>query len=189
MQWEGSIMSMATLSPRRTIGEFRRIFQDPILAISLILVTLFLLLAVVLPIAAMVSESASDEGRPLFGEFLGSTPYQIIFRNTIVMGMVVATAGTALGFLFAFVQVKVQAPLKRLIHIIALVPIISPPFAVATATIVLFGRSGLISKDLFGVRYNIYGLHGLTLVLMLSYFTVAYMNLKGMMEALDPALE
>jgi iron(III) transport system permease protein len=39
------------------------------------------------------------------------------------------------------------------------------------------------------VRYNIYGLDGLTFVLALSFFPVAYMNLLGMMQALDPALD
>jgi iron(III) transport system permease protein len=42
---------------------------------------------------------------------------------------------------------------------------------------------------MFGVRYDIYGLDGLTIVLTLSLFTLAYLNLKGMMLALDPALD
>src|SRR5690606_24256893 len=32
-------------------------------------------------------------------------------------------------------------------------------------------------------------LDGLTLVMVLSFFTIAYLNLRGMMEALDPALD
>jgi iron(III) transport system permease protein len=176
-------------SLRRNLNQFRRIFQDPILAVALVFVTLFLILMVILPILAMVGESVSAEGLPLFGHYLGASNYRTIISNTVVMGLVVAGLGTLLGFLFAFVQVKVKVPLKRLMHVTALVPIISPPFAVATATLVLFGRNGMISKGIFGVRYDIYGLDGLSFVLALSYFTVAYMNLKGMMEALDPALE
>ncbi len=174
---------------RRYANQLRRIFQDPVLAVGLILISLFLLLMVILPIGAMVGESASPEGLPLFAHYVTSSTYQTIIINTVVMGLLVATAGTALGFLFAYVQVKVKAPFKRFMHVVALVPIISPPFAVATATLVLFGRNGIISRGLFGVRYDIYGLDGLTLVLSLSYFTVAYLNLKGMMQALDPALE
>ncbi len=71
----------------------------------------------------------------------------------------------------------------------ALVPVVSPPFAVAVATIVLFGRSGLISYGLFGVRADIYGLPGLTLVMTLSFFKVAYLSLRGLFNGLDPALD
>ncbi len=180
---------MRELAPRRYLNQIRRIFQDPVLAIGLIFVTLFLFLAVIWPVLAMVGESLSEAGRPLFARYLAEATYQTIIRNTVVMGLLVAAVGTGLGFLFAYVQVKVQVPFKRLMHFVALIPIISPPFAVATATITLFGRNGLITKGIFGVRYDIYGLQGLTLVLSLSYFTVAYMNLKGMMQALDPALE
>ncbi len=179
---------MTTLR-NKTTNEFRRILQDPILAIGLALVTLFVAIAILLPILAMVGESASPEGSERFGNYIGGSTYQTIFTNTLVMGVTVATVGTALGFLFAFVQVKLRVPFKRFMHLMAIVPIISPPFAVASAVILLFGRNGIISRQVFGVRYDIYGLDGLTLVLAISYFTIAYLNLKGMMEALDPALE
>jgi iron(III) transport system permease protein len=179
-------------------NEFRRIFQDPVLAISLIAVSLFVFIAILLPLVAMIGVSVSPEGLPRFQRYVGEETYQGIIRNTVVMGLAVATVSTLLGFLFAFVQVKVRVPFKRFMHIMALVPIISPPFALASAVILLFGRNGMILKDIFGVRCfwgagrtcnDIYGLDGLTLVLSLSLFTVAYLNLKGMMQALDPALE
>jgi iron(III) transport system permease protein len=144
---------------------------------------------VLLPIFAMVGESFSEEGLPLFQRYIVDPVYQTIIINTLVMGTLVGLIGTGVGFLFAFVQVKLHVPFKRFIHLIALVPIISPPFALATAAIVLFGRNGTISRDIFGVRYDIYGLDGLILVMSLSFFTIAYLNLSGMMQALDPALD
>ncbi|MBW4438569.1 MAG: iron ABC transporter permease [Pleurocapsa minor GSE-CHR-MK-17-07R] len=146
-------------------------------------------ITIVLPLVAMVGESLSPEGLPLFERYLSNPVYQTILMNTLVLGTVVGIVGTLVGFLFAFVQVKLRVPFKRAMHIIALIPVISPPFAVATAAIVLFGRSGTISRGIFGVRYDIYGLDGLTLVMSLSFFTIAYLNLRGMMEALDPALD
>lgn len=183
---------MFTFSPKRYLKEFRQIGQDPVLAVGLAVVSLFLFIAIILPLLAMMGEGMSAVGIEKFKHFLlgdlGAV-YQNVIKNTIVMGLLVATFGTALGFLFAFVQVKLDVPFKRLMHIIALVPIISPPFAVAAAVILLFGRNGMISKDIFNVRYDIYGLDGLVFVLSLSYFTIAYLNLKGMLEALDPALD
>lgn len=173
----------------RHVSEFRRIFQDPVLFVGLVLVILFVAITILAPIYAMVEESQTEKGQELFDRYLNSPVYRTIIRNTLNMGLLVAALGTALGFLLAYIQVKVAVPFKRFMHITALIPIISPPFAVATAVLILFGRNGMISKGVFDVRYDIYGLDGLSLVLTLSYFTVAYMNLKGMMLALDPALD
>ncbi len=180
---------MRTLTRNHRIAEFRRITQDPVLFVGLVIVVLFVIITVISPIYAMVEESLTEKGRELFERYLTSPVYQRIFRNTMEMGLLVAAIGTALGFVLAYVQVKVAVPFKRLIHFIALVPIVSPPFAVATAALLLFGRNGMITYDIFGVRYDIYGLDGLTLVLTLSYFPVAYLNLRGMIQALDPALD
>jgi iron(III) transport system permease protein len=170
-------------------AQFRRIFQDPVLALALIGSVIFIGFAIVLPLISMVGESASVEGAEKFANYLSSGVYQTIITNTLVMGLMVGAVGTLVGFLFAFVQVKLRVPFKRFMHLMALLPVISPPFAVATATIVLFGRNGSISRGIFGVRYDIYELDGLTMVMSLSFFTIAYLNIKGMMEALDPALD
>jgi iron(III) transport system permease protein len=103
----------------------------------------------------------------------------------------VAVTGTLVGFLFAFFQARIVAPawLKRITHWIALVPVVSPPFAVAIAVITLFGRRGIITDGLLGLDANIYGLFGMALVMALSFFPAAYLNLVGLMRALDPALD
>jgi iron(III) transport system permease protein len=37
---------------------------------------------------------------------------------------------------------------------LALVPTVSPPFAIALATILLMGRSGLITRRLLGIQFS-----------------------------------
>lgn len=180
---------MQSIRGNQQVKRINAIIKDPLLAAVLLVMVFFVLVAVILPLFTMVSESMSEEGQPLFLRYLTEPVYQTIITNTLVMGLTVGLLGTAVGFLFAFVQVKLNVPFKRFMHIVALVPVISPPFAVATAAIVLFGRNGSISKGIFDVRYDIYGLDGLTLVMTLSFFTIAYLNLRGMMEALDPALD
>jgi len=164
----------------------------------LLIAVLFVFVTILLPILSMIATGISGEGLTDLQRFVTDPVYLNILRNTIVLGITVAIGGTLLGFLFAYVQVKVKVPFKRFMHFMALIPIISPPFALASAIILLFGRNGLITRDIFGSRClwgegrgcnDIYGLDGLTLVLSLSLFTVAYMNLKGMLEALDPALD
>ncbi len=171
------------------LAQLQRLKSEPAVFIALIFSVLFVALTVVAPLFKMVGEGFSPTGLQAFERYLSSEVHQRIILNTIVMGLTVATIGTAVGFLFAFVQVKLNVPFKGIIHLLALLPVVSPPFAVATAIIVLFGRSGMITRGVFGVRYDIYGLDGLTLAMTLSFFTVAYVNLRGMMEALDPALD
>lgn len=143
----------------------------------------------IIPLAMVLKAAFSQEALPRYAEFASSSTDLKILGNTLVLGVLVGICGTTIGFLFAFVQTRLDVPFKRVLHVIALVPIVSPPFAIATATIVLYGRSGIITNGLLGLEYDVYGLDGLVFVLSLSYFPVAYLGLLGMMRALDPALE
>jgi len=174
---------------RFRLGEFRRLSQDGILAIGLLISVAFLGVFVIYPLYKILSVSLGPEAASAWHRLLNARGTWRVILNTLWMGLGVATLGTALGFLFAFVQTKLDVPFKRFFNLIAILPIISPPFAVAMSTIVLFGRSGLITKKLLGIRYDIYGLDGLIFVLAISFFPVAYMTLLGMMRALDPAME
>lgn len=157
---------------------------------ALVIAVLFVVVAIIVPVASMVGTSLSADALPVFERYTVGPQGQILW-NTIILGISVATVGTLIGFLFAYVQVRVPAPrlLKRFMHLMALLPIVSPPFALALSAIVLFGRSGLITRDLLGIDFNIYGLQGMVLVMSLSFFPVAYISLSGLMRALDPALD
>jgi len=180
---------MAAVSFNRRVNEFRRIASDWTLLTGLIIVVLFLAVTVIFPLAKMLGVSFTPDAIEYYIRYFSSSVYLGIIWNTVKLGLVVAFLGTAMGFLFAYVQVRVDVPFKKFMNLMALMPIISPPFAVATAAIVLFGRGGLITYKLLGIRYNLYGFTGLSLVLTMSLFTVAYMNLQGMLKALDPSLD
>jgi iron(III) transport system permease protein len=167
----------------------RRRAIDPAVVVAIAVAALFVLIAIVWPVGAVIRTALTEEALAIFQRYL-SPPQNQILINTIVLGLLVAGVGTAIAFLFAYVQVRVPAPrpLKALIHVMALLPIVSPPFALAVATISLFGRSGIITRDLLGLRMDIYGLPGLTMVMSLTFFPIAYIMLMGMMRALDPAL-
>lgn len=171
------------------VREYRRLAQDGVLAVGLLISLGFLGLFVVYPLVRILSVSLSSEALAVYQRLLAARGTWRVILNTLWMGLGVASVGTLLGFLFAFVQVKLDVPFKRFFNLVGILPVISPPFAVAMSTIVLFGRSGLITKRLLGIHYDIYGLDGLILVLAISFFPVAYLTLLGMMRALDPALE
>ena len=156
---------------------------------ALIVSVALLLLMVVFPLLNILTRASEGTGREVFANIFESAVTRKIIVNTIVLGVVVATIGTIIGFFLAFAQVKLNFRGKKLLHIIALVPLITPPFAFATAVISLFGRSGIITRDILGLTPTLYGLPGLTIVLSCSFFPVAYMSILGMMRNLDPALD
>lgn len=95
----------------------------------------------------------------LLGTFSNPITLRII-GNTMMLGLVVGAVGTLVGFLFAYAQVRLKLPGKRVLNAIAMIPIVAPPFALATSVITLFGRSGAISAQLLGQEWNIYGCPG-----------------------------
>ncbi|WP_425320942.1 ABC transporter permease [Actinomyces bowdenii] len=171
-------------APRST-----RVRQDKVTIGIVALVSAILGLLVLLPLVTILSKAFSAGGLAVLGSLLRSASNRAIVVNTVVLGVVVGAVGTLVGFFLAYVQARVAIPGKRLLHLICLIPIVSPPFAVATASITLFGRNGIVSTQILGQQWNIYGLPGLTLVLSLSFFPVAYMNMLGMLRNLDPAME
>jgi iron(III) transport system permease protein len=117
--------------------------------------------------------------------------YHRVLLNTLVLGGLVAVAGTALGFLYAYTLARAALPrwLRVPLRLLLFLPLVSPPFALALATILLFGRSGLITRGLLGLETNVYGLPGLLFVQVVTFFPVAALLLEGLLRALDPSLE
>ena len=157
--------------------------------IALVLVVLIIGFLILLPLLNILVYSTQPSGSAILKNSWSDIVTRDIIWNTVKLGLSVAFLGTLLGFIMAYTQARVEFRGKKILHIINLIPIISPPFAFATAVIVLFGRSGIITRGLFDWRPTLYGYTGLVLVLTLSFFPIAYMNLLGMLRSLDPALD
>jgi iron(III) transport system permease protein len=173
---------------RGTLGWRRRPRNLPLTAAVIVAVST-ITVGLLVPISRLIYRSLSGESWPLLRGFLSQANNRRILFNTLRLGVCVAVVGVGVALLLAYVQTRLDVPGKRVLHVIAIIPMVSPPFAVATAVIVLFGRNGIISTGLFGIRYDIYGLDGLTLVLALSFFPVVYLNLVGLLQRLDPSLD
>jgi iron(III) transport system permease protein len=175
-------------SVERRYREFALIARDPVLMISLLYCGLFLFIFVVYPLYRGTSNGFVDAdtgrfGLEYFGRFFDSYygPYsRQVFLDTMIMGFLTATGGTILGFIFAYTMVRCDIPCKRLVHLLALVPTVSPPFAIALSTILLFGRNGLVTRKLLGMTFpvgsnDINGVDGLVFVQIITFFSVAYL--------------
>lgn len=188
-------------SVRRRYREFAIIAQDPVLLMSLLFCGVFLFIFIFYPILRTATNGFfTAEGRfslehfaRYFSSYYGPL-YRKVFMNTLTMGGLAATFGTLVGFIFAYTVVRCNPPGKGLIHILALVPTVSPPFAIALSTVLLFGRNGLITRRWLGMSFpqganDIYGMDGLVFVQTITFFSTAYLILRAMLERLDPSME
>lgn len=177
----------------RSIGELKRIAKDPLLAVVVLAVLAALMVFIVYPLASVVLTALRPDGRwslGVFRELVASAYMRKAFSNSIMMGVLTAVVGTGIGFLFAFAVTRADVPLKRFLHAIAIIPIVSPPFIGALAIIMLFGNNGFITWNILRIQnFPIYGFRGLMLAQAITFFPVAYLTLRGVLESINPTLE
>jgi iron(III) transport system permease protein len=170
------------------INEIKKLIKEPFLLISIVVIFYLLILFVIFPIYQVFKTSLSYEGSfslKHYSDVLKQSYYVKPLINSMILGVFVATIGTFIGFVFAYAITRTPMKGKRVFRMIATFPIVSPPFVVALACILLFGRSGLFA----GTIGNIYGLTGLTIVEVIAYSPTAFLALVGVLQAIDPSLE
>lgn len=179
----------------RMIKQMKRILNEPVLLSMIILVWVLLIFFVIYPLFMVGLKSF--EPKP--GRF-GLDVYRTIFSkryfivpifNTLKLGVVVACFGVLIGYVFAYSVVKANVPMKNFFRTVATFPIVSPPFVVALAAILLFGRNGLFTRKIFGgvPPFEIYGFWGLVIVETLAYFPTAFLTLEGTLLSMGSDLE
>ena len=109
--------------------------------------------------------------------------------HSIAMAALAGGAATILGLAYAYALVRIRVRASRLLHAIALLPILAPPFVISISYILLFGRNGLITRQLLQMRLDIYGWKGLWLVQTLTFFPLAYLTLASVLRAIPGNLE
>ncbi len=152
-----------------------------------------LLIFIVWPLVRVVIVSVTLKGEFSLDAYqaqLRSWYVQRAVLNSLLVGVLTAGASVALGFAYAYTLVRTAVPFKRLFHLLAILPIVSPPFVSSIAIILLFGRGGIITSGLLGLMdFNIYGFKGLLLAQIMTFAPVAYLVIRGVLEGIDPTLE
>jgi iron(III) transport system permease protein len=114
--------------------------------------------------------------------------------NTIELGLLTATSATLLATAFVLVVTRTQFRARRVLGLLSVLPMITPPFVIGLALILLFGRSGAVNALLewgFAIRPTrwIYGMPGVWLAQTLALTPVAYLVLVGIAQGIGPTLE
>jgi iron(III) transport system permease protein len=176
------------------VGNLRLLWKEPLLLVFIIAIFYFLLIFVLFPLYMVFKTSLIVDKQFDLSNYLAVFSKRYYFQpfiNSMILGVLAATAGTILGFVFAYAITRTPLPFKRFFRMTATFPIISPPFVIALAAILLFGRSGSLTPFLSQIigEYSIYGLGGLVLVETIAYGPIAFLVLYGVLQAIDPALE
>ncbi|WP_407050854.1 ABC transporter permease [Methyloraptor flagellatus] len=114
--------------------------------------------------------------------------------NSLAQGVIVGVLSTLLGLAFALVAARTTFPFPRLFRVISVLPVITPPFVIGLALILMFGRAGMVTAmltDLFGLPRSrwIYGMPGLTIAQLLAFTPISYLVLLGVVQGVSPSLE
>ena len=174
----------------------QKLLADPIMVSTIVVLVVFLTLFIIYPLVILLVDSfISDNGFTLdiIKGVLAKSAFRTAIANTLIIGAVTGVLSTLIGLLFAYVEVYVKLRTKflaGLFKVVSILPVVSPPFVLSLSMILLFGRSGIISKTLLGIQdSNIYGMRSIIIIQTMTFFPVCYMMLKGLLKNIDPSLE
>lgn len=114
--------------------------------------------------------------------------------NSLLLALIVGFLTTVLGLVFALVATRTGVRQASLLRPLTVLPIITPPFVIGLAIILLFGLSGSVTTyvaDLLGVPPTrwVYGMPGILIAQVLSFTPIAFLVLIGVVEGISPAME
>ncbi len=114
--------------------------------------------------------------------------------NSVLLATMTGATTTLLGLAFALIFTRTNFRAKKLLRLLTVIPIITPPFVIGLALILLFGRTGTVTaivSYLFDVPKTrwIYGFGGVYLAQVLSFTPIAFLVLIGVVEGISPSME
>ena len=110
--------------------------RDPIVGFALAGLFLMTLIFVAYPLFEALRLSFLENGKfslSTWKTILQSEGYMSALWGSLKLGCWTATFSTLVGFLFAFVVSRTNAPFKKLISTMGVLPVISPPFSLTHA--------------------------------------------------------
>lgn len=174
-------------------SQLRILARDPALLALVIVIFACIAIFVVYPLAKVFLASFQVRGNWTLDNYslLGERKlYRNALANSLSVGALAALASVLIGYIAAFTLTRLDVPGKKILHLLTILPIISPPFVSAVSILFLFGFNGLITKQLLGLEdFNIYGFHGVLWSQVFTFAPVAYLSLRGVLASISPTLE
>jgi len=116
-----------------------------------------------------------------------------VFGRTFLLIALVTVISVAVAVPVAWLTVKSNIPLRKVLSVASVLPLVMPSFVMATTVIEMYSPKGILQGWLSGFGVNrlpdIYGLGGATLVLVLMTYPYVLLTVRGALRRMDPALE
>lgn len=168
-------------------------FWGFVTVLSLVFFGMFL----VYPVGRMIVyafQSSDVAGFTLDGfvKFFSRAYYRGVLWNSFKVTICATALVVLIGVPLAYITTSFRICGMKIINILIIISMFSPPFIGAYSWILLLGRQGAITKFLegtFGISIpTIYGFNGILLVFTLKLFPYIFMYTKGALKKLDASL-
>src|SRR6059036_2214129 len=163
----------------------RSLRREPALLLALLAVATLVLTFIVYPQLQVVL----TPGPGGYVQFLQEGTWLTPLRNSIQLTLLSTTTAVLLGFVYAYAMVYSNMRWKPFFRLIGILPLLSPPFVVAAAYILLFGPRGIVTYGVFGQTPIIFGLLGIWGVQTIAYFPFAYQLIADVLSRSDARME
>ena len=127
-----------------------------------------------------------------YAQFFKKRYYYRALLNSMSVTACVTVLAILIGAPMAYLTSAFQIRGKRLVDVLIIVSMLSPPFIGAYSWILLGGRSGVVTTFLteqLGISVpTIYGFTGILLVLTLKLYPFVYLYVSGALKSIDVSL-
>lgn len=127
-----------------------------------------------------------------YADFFSLKYYYSTLGNSLKVSIAATIAAAIIGVPLAYAMTRFNIIGKKVINILIIMSLMSPPFIGAYSWILLLGRNGVITRffKMIGIiTPPIYGWLGIILVFTLKFFPYIYLYVSGAMSSIDRSLE
>jgi len=178
---------------RKIKFNFRIDFWTVIKIITVISLLLFLIYPFSkLIISSFLPQKGNNFTLSNYEDFFKLKYYFSTLKNSLSVSIIATIAATIIGVPLAYIMTRYNVIGKKVINILIIMSLMSPPFIGAYSWILLLGRNGVVTKffKLIGITTPpIYGFFGIILVFTLKFFPYVYLYVSGAMSSIDRSLE
>ena len=161
-----------------------------------LLAWLILAVLLVIPLGSVLLSSVHDPAGGLtlanYERFFTTPRFRTAFLNTLIVGFGGLAGSLVLGSIMAFCMARLEIRGSRLISLMAILALVSPPFIGAYSWIVLFGSNGLVRQTLlsWGIFMPpIFGMWGVLIVFSFKFYPYVYLLVSGALGNINRSLE